>query len=166
MMEAIKEAKKAYGKNEVPIGAVVVWEGKIIGRGHNQVEHRNNTTAHAEIIAISSANKKLCDWRLNSCSLYVTVEPCLMCFGTIMLSRISHLVYGTPEPKFGFINHITKLPDNLEVTSGVLSNECRKLLGDFFQKLRIRKQCPRFSRSFTDFHGVSLSGTKRTLNST
>lgn len=136
MVEAIKEAKKAYRKKEVPIGAVVVHKGKVIGRGHNEVERRCNATAHAEIIAISKAAKKIGDWRLNGCSLYVTVEPCLMCFGAIVLSRISRLVYGTPEPNFGFINHITKISDKLEIKSGLLNSECRNLLGNFFKKLR------------------------------
>lgn len=136
MMEAIKEARKAYKKNEVPIGAVVARKGKIIGRGYNQVECRKNVTAHAEISAIYRASKKLGGWRLNGCSLYVTVEPCLMCFGAILLSRISRLVYGVPEPKFGSIDRITKLPDNLEITSGLLGNECKNLLGRFFKRLR------------------------------
>jgi tRNA(adenine34) deaminase len=138
MIEAIKEAKKSYKKNEVPIGAVVVHDGKIVGRGHNEVECRHNATAHAEIIAISKAAQKLGDWRLNDCNLYVTVEPCLMCFGAITLSRISRLVYGTPEPSFGFINHIKKIPDKLEVKSGLLSSECKNLLSRFFRKLRRR----------------------------
>lgn len=136
MREAIKEAKKAYKKNEVPIGAVVVLNGKIIGRGHNQVEQKNNVNMHAEIIAISNATKKLHNWRLNDCSLYVTVEPCLMCFGAVLLSRISYLFYGTSEPKFGFINRIKKLHPNLKIKSGLLSNECKNLLGSFFKRLR------------------------------
>jgi len=136
MREAIKEAKKAYRKDEVPIGAVVVWKGKIVGRGHNQVEQKKSATAHAEIMAISSATRKLGGWRLTGCSLYATVEPCLMCFGAAILSRISRLIYGTPEPKFGFIKRITKLPDSPEIRSGLLGDECRDLLGRFFKKLR------------------------------
>ncbi len=136
MKEAIKEAKKAYKKDEVPVGAVVVHNGKILGRGHNQVERRESVVAHAEIMAIISATKKLGDWRLTGCSLYVTVEPCFMCFGAIMLSRISRLVYGTSEPEFGFINRVTKLPEGLEITSGLMGNKCRNLLGRFFKRLR------------------------------
>jgi len=136
MEEAIKEAKKAYKKNEVPIGAVVVLNGKVIGRGHNQVERENNTVAHAEIAAIRKASRKSGGWRLNGCSLYVTAEPCLMCFGAILLARISRLIYGVSEPKFGFINRISELPGKPEVKSGVLDSKCRSLLGNFFKKLR------------------------------
>lgn len=136
MKEAIREADKAYEKREVPVGAVIVLDGKIIARGHNQVESKNNPVNHAEIMAISKASRKLGRWRLCGCSLYVTVEPCLMCFGAIALARISRLIYGISEPKFGFINRISKLPGNLRIKSGLLKNECRNLLRKFFIKLR------------------------------
>jgi tRNA(adenine34) deaminase len=136
MEEAIREAEKACRKNEVPVGAVVVHKGKIVGRGHNQVERRNSVVAHAEITAIRKASGKLGGWRLDGCSLYVTIEPCLMCFGAIMLSRISRLIYGIQDPKFGSINRIKELPGNLEISSGLLSDKCRNLLSDFFKRLR------------------------------
>ena len=136
MREALKEAKKAYKKNEVPIGAVVVKNNKIIGRGHNLVERSGNAAAHAEIHAIAAAAKKAGGWRLNGCSLYATVEPCLMCFGASMLSRVSRIVYGAAEPKFGSIRRVKKLPGQIEIKGGVLVEESRKLLKKFFRKLR------------------------------
>jgi len=136
MEEAIKEARKAYRKNEVPIGAVIVQDGKVISRGYNEVERRCNATAHAEILAIARAVKKTGGWRLNGCSLYVTVEPCLMCLGAILLSRISRIVYGASQPQFGSINKIKKLPKRIEIIGGVLKEKSRKLLQDFFRKHR------------------------------
>jgi len=136
MREALKEANKAYKKNEVPIGAVVVKNNKIIGRGHNLVERSGNAAAHAEIHAIAAAAKKAGGWRLNGCSLYTTVEPCLMCFGASMLSRIPRIVYGADEPEFGSIKRIKKLPERIEIKGGVLSEESKRLLKKFFKRLR------------------------------
>jgi len=136
MREALKEANKAYKKNEVPIGAVVVKNSKIIGRGHNLVERSGNAAAHAEIRAIAAAAKKAGGWRLNGCSLYTTVEPCLMCLGASMLSRVSRIVYGADEPEFGSLKRIKKLPERIEIKGGVLSEESKRLLKKFFKKLR------------------------------
>src|SRR3970040_984763 len=99
MKEALKEAKVAFSKKEVPIGAVVVYEDQVIGRGHNQIESLNDATAHAEIIAITAASSALSSWRLSGCTLYVTVEPCLMCAGAISLARIDRVVFGALDPK-------------------------------------------------------------------
>ena len=136
MLEAIKEAKKALKQKEVPIGAVIVKGDRIISRGYNKTEKKNDPTAHAEMEAIKKAAKKLGDWRLNGCSIYITVEPCLMCFGAIKNSRISRLVYGIEEPDFGSIKHLKKLPESLEISGGIFKEQSRKLLQDFFKKLR------------------------------
>ena len=136
MDEAIGEAKKAYRENEVPIGAVIVRDGIIIGRGHNQTEKTTNPVAHAEVLAIRNAAKKIGGWRLTGCDLYVTVEPCLMCLGAAALARISHIIYGATEPKFGFTGRLQCLPRNLEIRTGILENQCRDLLRKFFKRLR------------------------------
>ena len=136
MLEALKEARKAFAKNEVPIGAVIVKDNKVISRGYNKTEKDADSTSHAEIEAIRKAAKKFGDWRLNGCSIYVTVEPCLMCFGAIKNSRISKLVYGIKEPEFGSLKYLKKLPENLEISGGIFKEQSRKLLQDFFKKLR------------------------------
>lgn len=145
MKEALKEARKAAEKGEVPIGAVIVKDGKIIGRGHNLRESTNDPTAHAEIIAIRKASKKLNNWRLSGCTLYVTVEPCIMCAGAIVLARIDKLVYGTDDPKAGAVKSLYKAVSDKrlnhrvkEVKSGVLKEECQELLRIFFSNLRGR----------------------------
>lgn len=142
MKAAIVEAKKAEAIQEVPIGAVVVWNGQIIGRGHNVRETSHDPTAHAEIIAIREASRYLNMWRLLECKLYVTLEPCPMCAGAIVQSRIEQVIYGTPDPKAGCagtlmnllqeqrFNHLT------EVVPNVLREECSELLTQFFRKLR------------------------------
>lgn len=141
MAQALKQAKKAFKKNEVPIGAVVVnKEGIIIGRGYNKTEHGKCQTAHAEVIAIQKACKKIGDWRLNDCWLYVTLEPCIMCFGLIQLSRIKGIVFGVESPLFGFgykkykTIHIKQ--KNLLIEEGVAQEACTKMLQDFFKSLR------------------------------
>lgn len=145
MMEAIKEAKKAYGKGEVPIGAVVVKDGYIIGRGHNETEFQNDVTAHGEIIAIRKAENTIGGWRLNGCTMYVTAEPCTMCAGAMVLSRIDRLVTGAPSPKSGACYTIKnlliddRLNHTVELTSGILENECSRILKDFFRELRTNK---------------------------
>lgn len=142
MQEAINEAKKAYAKKEVPIGAVVVYQGKIIGRGHNLREIEQDATLHAEIKAIRQANHFLHSWRLDECELYVTVEPCPMCSGAIILSRIKKVVFGTFDPKAGTVGTFMNLVQDerfnhqAEVESGILEEECRRLLQDFFRELR------------------------------
>ena len=137
MKIALKEAKKALKKNEVPIGAIIVKNNKIIAKAHNQKEKTKIVTKHAEIIAIEKACKKLKTWHLNDCILYTTVEPCLMCSGAIIQSRIDKVVYGTENEKFGKLNNIIK-NDNIkiEIESGILKNESIDLLQQFFNKKR------------------------------
>ena len=140
MKEAIKEAKKAYKKKEVPIGAVIVYRNKIISRGYNLREKKKNALLHAEIIAINKACRKLKSWRLSECDLYVTVEPCSMCAGAILQSRIGRIVYGTEDIKGGALGssynlfeqkNINHIP---EIESGVLKEECSQIIKDFFKK--------------------------------
>ena len=145
MVEAIKEAKKAELIDEVPIGCVIVKDDKIIARGHNLRESKQRSTAHAEIIAIEKACRKLKSWRLEGCSLYVTLEPCPMCSGAILQSRIEHVVYGAKDPKGGCMESCMNMyevkgfnhyPD---VIGGVLEDECGSLLKTFFKRKREQK---------------------------
>ncbi len=142
MRHALAEAQLALKKDEVPVGAVVVYEDKIIGRGHNQVESLNDPTAHAEIIAIGAACNFLESWRLSGASLYVTIEPCAMCAGALVLSRIDRLVYGAKDPKAGACGSLynvvqdLRLNHQVEVTRFVLEDECGQLLKAFFEKVR------------------------------
>ncbi len=142
MLEAIIEAKKAAELGEVPIGAVVVYNDKIISRGFNKKESSKIATEHAEIVAINSACKKIGDWRLSNCTIYVTVEPCLMCCGAILQSRIKRLVYGVNNTKFGYVESIAKTLDSsknnhkVEITSGILEKECKELIQQFFIQKR------------------------------
>src|SRR5208282_1239631 len=134
MREALKEAHKAARKGEVPVGAVVVKDGKIIGRGHNLTEKKQSALTHAELMAISQATKKLKSWRLVDCDLYVTLEPCTMCAGAIVLSRVRNLVYGTTDPKAGAVDSTARVMENeklnhrVKVTSGVLKEDCSGVL--------------------------------------
>ncbi|WP_199623652.1 tRNA adenosine(34) deaminase TadA [Paenibacillus alkalitolerans] len=142
MREAIAEARRAEAINEVPIGAVVVKDGEIIGRGHNVRESTADPTAHAEMIAIKEASKRLNAWRLTDCDLYVTLEPCPMCAGAILQSRIRRVIYATPDPKAGCAGTLMNLLQDprfnhrTEVVAGVLQEECSSMLSDFFRKLR------------------------------
>lgn len=138
MNEALKEAKKAFKKGEVPIGCVIVKDGKIISRGYNKKESSNLATSHAEIIAINKACKKLNNWRLIDCTLYVTVEPCLMCCGAIIQSRIKKIVYGTPNEYYGAVESIESTLDkyNIEIDKSILQNKCSYILQEFFKKRR------------------------------
>ena len=142
MREAFKEAKKAYDLNEVPVGAVLVVGDKIIARGHNLRNTMKNVMYHAEIIAISKACKKLNRWILDDATLYVTVEPCIMCAGTILQARIKHLVYGTTQPRYGCVDSLMHLFTDYKfnntplVTSGIMEQEIKDLMQSFFQKLR------------------------------
>ncbi len=142
MEQALREAEKAYDRGEVPIGAVVVFENKVIGKGHNLTEQLQDPTAHAEIIAITAAADYLGSRRLLDCTLYVTLEPCVMCAGAIVLARIPTLVFGAVDPKggaCGTLYNIVKDPrlnHRVEVISGVLENKCSLILTDFFRKLR------------------------------
>ena len=146
MKEALKQAKKAYALGEVPIGCVIVYEDKIIARGYNRRNTDKNTLAHAEITAINRASKKIGDWRLEDCTLYVTLEPCQMCAGAIVQSRITNVVMGCMNPKAGCggsVLNILEMPEfnhQVNVTRGVLEEECSQILQDFFKELRIRNK--------------------------
>ncbi len=145
MREALTEAWKAYLIAEVPIGAVVVKDGRVIGRGHNLRESSKDPTAHAEIIAIREAAKYLGGWRLTGCSLYVTIEPCPMCAGAIYQARLDKLVYGAPDLKAGAAGTLYNIPQDdrlnhqMEVIPGVLLDECANIMKSFFKELRNRK---------------------------
>jgi len=146
MQEAILEAKKAEGKDEVPIGAVIVHDGEIIARGHNVRELSQEVLSHAELLAIEEANRKLGSWRLEGCTLYATLEPCPMCTGAIIQARIERVVYGAADPKAGCCGTLmnlledTRFNHQAEVVSGVLEDECGALLTDFFRGLRERRR--------------------------
>ncbi|MGN0308270.1 MAG: tRNA adenosine(34) deaminase TadA [Lachnospiraceae bacterium] len=152
MKEALKQAKKAYALGEVPIGCVIVYKDKIIGRGYNRRNTDKNTLAHAEITAINKASKKMGDWRLEDCTLYVTLEPCQMCAGAIIQSRISKVVMGAMNPKAGCggsILNILEMPEfnhQAEVVRGVLEEECSRILQDFFKALRIRNRIEKLEK--------------------
>ena len=142
MNEAIRQAKKAIALNEVPIGCVIVYEDKIIARGYNRRKTDKNTLAHAELNAIKKASKRLGDWRLEGCTIYVTLEPCQMCSGAIVQARIDRLVIGCMSPKSGCAGSILNLLQmdefnhKVEITKGIREEECSKMLSDFFIKLR------------------------------
>ena len=142
MQAALVEAQAAESEGEVPIGAVVVLEGRIIGRGHNRVEGAQDPTAHAEIIAIGAAAQTINTWRLDGATLYVTLEPCHMCAGAIVLSRIARLVYGARDPKAGACGSLAMVPQDLrlnhraEVLPGVLAEDASLLLEQFFRAKR------------------------------
>lgn len=146
MKEALKQAKKALALGEVPIGCVIVHEGKIIGRGYNRRNTDKNTLSHAEITAINKASKKIGDWRLEDCTLYVTLEPCQMCAGAIVQARIPEVVMGCMNPKAGCggsILNILEMPQfnhQVNVTRGILEQECSDMLKLFFTELRIRNK--------------------------
>lgn len=142
MALAIEEAKKAFDKNEVPIGAVIVKNNEIIAKAHNLKETFQNAIYHAEILAIKEACRSLERWRLTDCTIYVTIEPCPMCAGAILQSRINRVVIGAMDPKSGACGSVINLPDNpkfnhrVEVETGVLEGECSQLMEEFFKFLR------------------------------
>lgn len=141
MREALVEAKKAEAKGEVPVGAVIVKEGKIIARGHNLREKKQNALSHAEIECINEACKVLGTWRLEGCKMYVTLEPCPMCTGAIINSRISTLVFGAYDSKAGCIDSVINLCDfpfnhRPEIYGGIMEEECKEILTEFFNKMR------------------------------
>ena len=145
MKETIKQAVKAYEIDEVPIGCVIVKDNKIIARAYNRRNIDKNTLKHAEIIAIDKACKKLGDWRLEGCTLYVNVEPCQMCAGAIVQARVDKVVYGTANKKAGSAGSIINLlkmsefNHQVEVITGVLENECAEIMVRFFKEMRIKK---------------------------
>ena len=142
MKEAIRQAKKAEALEEVPIGCVIVHEGKIIARGYNRRNTDKNTLSHAELNAIRKASKKLGDWRLEGCTMYVTLEPCQMCSGAIVQSRMTRVVVGCMNPKAGCAGSILNLLDipefnhKVELTTGVMEEECSQMMKSFFKELR------------------------------
>ncbi len=146
MKEAIKQAKKAYKIDEVPIGCVIVYEGKIIARAYNKRNYKKSTLAHAEILAIQKASKVLNDWRLEGCTMYVTLEPCQMCAGAIVQARVDKVVIGCMNPKAGCAGSVINLLDmkgfnhQVEVEKGVMEEECSNLLQQFFKELREKKR--------------------------
>lgn len=145
MALALKEAEKAFHKNEVPVGCIIVKDDKVIARAHNLRQTKKSVLGHAEIIAIEKASKKLNSWILEDCIMYVTLEPCPMCAGTILQSRIKKLVYAAPEPKFGACGSVINLFEKkfnheVEVISGILQERSAQLLKNFFQILRQNKQ--------------------------
>lgn len=152
MQEAIKEAHKAKEKLEVPIGAIVVLNGEIIGRGHNIREESNDATTHAEMLAIQEANRNLGNWRLEEAQLFVTLEPCPMCSGAMILSRVKELYYGASDPKGGTAGTLMNLladerfNHQVQIESGLLEQECGELLSTFFRELRKRKKEEKLQR--------------------
>jgi tRNA(adenine34) deaminase len=142
MYTALQEAEKAFEDNEVPVGAVVVHNNRIIGRGYNQVERLKDATAHAEMIAITSASSNIGNWRLNECSIYVTLEPCIMCTGALLSARMNELYYAASDTKFGACGSIYNLAEEfktnhkIKVYSGLLSKESEDLLKRFFDMKR------------------------------
>lgn len=146
MKEALKEAKKAYDKDEVPVGAIIVKDNKIIARAHNVKELKKDTTKHAEILAIQKASKKLDTWRLEGCTMYVTLEPCVMCTGATIQSRLDKLVIGTMDEKTGACGSVLNILKDykfnhiVEVEKGIMEEECREILQRFFKNLRKRKK--------------------------
>ena len=146
MKEALKQAKKAYDIGEVPIGCVIVFEDKIISRAYNKRNNNKSTLAHAELIAIDKASKKMGDWRLEECTMYVTLEPCQMCAGAIVQSRMEKVVIGAMNKKAGCAGSILNLLQveefnhQVEIITGVLEEECSAILQDFFKNLRIRNK--------------------------
>ena len=144
MKLALKEAQKAYDIGEVPIGCVIVKDDKVIARGYNKREKLNSSLAHAEIIAINKASKKLNSWRLEGCKMYITLEPCIMCGGAIIQSRIDEVIYGAKDNRFGVHDSITnifnlKFNHSVFIKNKVLENECSNIISDFFKKLRETK---------------------------
>lgn len=152
MKEAIRQAKKAYAIGEVPIGCVIVRDGKIISRGYNRRTIDKNTLAHAELAAIKKASKKLDDWRLEGCTMYVTLEPCQMCAGALVQSRIDRVVVGCMNPKAGCagsILNLLQMPEfnhQVELETGVLEEECSQMMKDFFRELRETKKLKKAGR--------------------
>ncbi len=146
MKEALRQAKKAYALDETPIGCVIVYQGKIIARGYNRRNTDKNTLSHAELNAIRKASRKLGDWRLEGCTLYVTLEPCQMCAGAIIQARVSEVVIGSMNPKAGCAGSVLNILEmegfnhQAVVRRGVLQEECSQLLKDFFRELREKKK--------------------------
>ena len=146
MKEAIRQARKAEALDEVPIGCVIVYDGRIIARGYNRRNTDKNTLSHAELNAIRKASRKLGDWRLEGCTMYITLEPCQMCSGAIVQARVTRVVIGSRNPKAGCAGSVLNLLQmaefnhQVELTEGVLTEECSNMLSEFFRNLRVRKK--------------------------
>ena len=146
MRQAMTQAKKAYAQGETPIGCVIVYQDKVIARGYNKRNGKKNTLAHAEIIAIHKASKIIGDWRLEECTMYVTLEPCPMCAGAIVQARISRVVLGSINPKAGCAGSVLNLLQQpgfnhqVELTTGVMGEDCSQLMSGFFRELRQKKE--------------------------
>lgn len=145
MKEALKEAQKSYKKEEIPVGAIIVKDGKIIAKGHNLKETKTDPTKHAEIIAIQKACKKLQTWRLTGCTMYVTLEPCSMCAGSLIQSRLDKVVIGTMDEKTGACGSVLNLLSDykfnhtVQIETGIMQEECKTILQQFFKELRAKK---------------------------
>ena len=156
MRRAIRQAERAAKLGEVPIGCVIVRDGVVVGRGYNRRNTDRTTLAHAELLAIDRASRKLGDWRLEGCTMYVTLEPCQMCSGAIVQSRIDRVVIGAMNPKAGCAGSILNILQEprfnhqVEITKGVLEEECSLILKDFFRDLRVRVKEEKLSRAETD----------------
>lgn len=156
MKQAITQAKKAQAIGDVPIGCVIVYEDKIIARGYNKRNKLGTTLAHAELLAIKKASKVLGDWRLENCTMYVTLEPCQMCAGAIVQARIPRVVIGTMNPKAGCAGSIINLLQmerfnhQVAITSGILEEECSTLMKDFFQQLREKKKALKLEKCLSE----------------
>jgi len=146
MREALKEAEKADGRGEVPVGAVIVMDGRIVARAHNQRETLNDPTAHAEMIALTQAAAWAGAWRLSGATIYVTMEPCPMCAGALVLARVDRLVYGCADPKAGACGSLYNIPGDerlnhrVEVTSAVLAQQCADMVSSFFKARRLKTE--------------------------
>lgn len=146
MREALRQAKKAYAREETPIGCVIVYEGKMIARGYNLRNQKKNALAHAEIRAIHKASKVIGDWRLEDCTMYVTLEPCPMCAGAIVQARMKRVVIGSCNPKAGCAGSVINLLQmeglnhQVEICKGVLEEECSQMMSSFFRELRLKKK--------------------------
>lgn len=160
MKQAITQAKKAYALDEVPIGCVIVYEGKVIARGYNRRNTDKNTLSHAEILAIKKASKKLGDWRLEGCTMYITLEPCPMCAGAIVQARVTEVVIGSMNPKAGCAGSVANLLEmegfnhQVKVTRGVCQEECSQMLTNFFKELREKKKQQRKNMEKTAENGI------------
>lgn len=156
MLAALQQASKAKAIGEVPIGAVIVYQGEIVGRGFNLREHTQDATIHAEMMAIQEANRRLKSWRLEDCQMYVTLEPCPMCAGAIINSRIPTVYYGARDPKAGVVDSLyqmlsdTRFNHQVEVHEGLLADEAKRLLQDFFREIRAKKKAQRQAKKQND----------------
>lgn len=152
MREAVRQAKKAYALGEVPIGCVIVHDGKVIGRGYNRRNTDKSTLSHAEITAIRKASKVIGDWRLEECTLYVTLEPCQMCAGAIVQARIPKVVMACMNPKAGCAGSVLNILDvpqfnhQVEVVRGIMEEECARMLRNFFKELRARNKAEKMAQ--------------------